>query len=275
MTILSSEVDKLDAVDKAYHPLYTAKDGKFVLTGVIGYTPEDREKTAGVFAKERKAASDAVNALKPYRAAFGDRKIEEIVADLDRIPELELQTKGKPAEEEIQTRAEARALRLAKPLETKLAAAVAANTAALARITAYERAEEQSAVRAAIQAEAAKSGADPASYAPGGGLLAVLQGVLEVEVEVATDGARKLGAVRSKDGAGFPAGLDTAALIKQVQSTQGYFWAPSKGSGAEHRKGSGNGVNPWMPATKNRTDQMRIINENPELAKQYQAAAGV
>lgn len=35
------------------------------------------------------------------------------------------------------------------------------------------------------------------------------------------------------------------------------------------------GVNPWKKETFNLTEQIRLINENPELARQYRTAAGV
>src|SRR5690606_6834171 len=131
-----------------------------------------------------------------------------------------------------------------KPLQRKLKeiddaakTATAQLEAAQARVAAYERAEERAAVRAEIQRAALASGALPESYAEGGGLLAVLEGVLEVEVETDDEGNRKLGNVRSKDGAGYPSGLDAAGLLKQIQARQEYFWGTSQGGGAN----AGNG----------------------------------
>ena len=278
MTILETELTALDGLDKAYHPLYTQRDGKWLLTGVKGYTPEDREKVTKALKTERDAASAASNALKPWTKLFGDKKPEEVQAIVDEVEELKLASKGKLDETEIEGRVEARLKRKTAPLERQVTEATEKATKAEARIAAFEKAEERAAVRAAIQAEAVASGALPESYADGGGLLAVLEGALEVELETDADGNRKLGKVRTKDGAGYPSGLEVGALLKQVQTRQGYFWGPTKGTGSNERpRGTnpGSGGNPWKAGNINRTEQMRILNSNPEQAKQMQAAAGV
>jgi hypothetical protein len=83
--------------------------------------------------------------------------------------------------------------------------------------------------------------------------------------------------VRTKDGAGYPSGLDVPKLLQQVQSRQGYFWGTSKGGGANPGNGarSGSGTNPFDPKTLNRTQQMALINENPQEAKRLAAVHGV
>lgn len=257
MTILDSELSSLEGVDKAYHPLYTERDGKWLLTGVKGYTPEDREKTAGALKRERENASTYANeakALRPWKTLFGDKKPEDIQAQLERIEELELAAKGKLDESELEKRVAARLDAAKRPFQRQLDEASQKLTAAEQRIQAYERAEERAAIRAEIQRAASASGALPDAYAEGGGLLAVLEGALEVEVEVDSEGRRKLGAVRSRDGAGYPSGLDVGKLLQQVQTKQGYFWGPSKGGGARPgepgARGGGSGTqtqNPWKP----------------------------
>lgn len=269
MSILDAEVASLDGIDKNYHALYTQKDGKWLLTGVKGYTPEERETVTKTLKKERDAASAAVNALKPYKTLFGDKKPEEIQAQLDRIEELEA-SNGKVDEAEIEKRAQIRAQTLTKPIERKLTEATEKLTKSEATIKSYQSAEEKAAISAEIQKHALASSALPESYAAGGGLLAVLQGQLTVEVEVDAEGNRKLGKVVTADG------KDVPALLKQIQTTQGYFWAPSKGGGANAGGpgGPAPGVNPFKAGpTFNRTHQMALLKDNPTLAKQYQESA--
>lgn len=269
MTILDAELTALDGVDKAYHPLYTQRDGKWLLTGVKGYTPEDRTTITKTLKTERDNASAAANALKPWKTLFGDKKAEDIQADLDKIEEYKLAAKGKLDEKDLEERVNARLASAKAPLERKVNEATEGLLKAQARVLAYEKAEERAAIRAEIQKHALASSALPESYADGGGLLAVLEGQLTIEVEVDKEtGARKLGKVVTKDGADVP------ALLKTIQTTQGYFWAPSRGTGTRSPLGNGTGGgNPWKKDSFNRTEQMRLLKENPALAQQYQAAA--
>jgi len=278
MTTLKPELDKLDELDKAFHSLYTERSGKWVLTGVDGYTPEDRERVNKALDGERRNASKYHNELKAWKTPFGDRKPEDIQAELDKIEEYKLAAKGKLDESAIEERVKARLDGATKPLQRKLEEAATERAKAEARVKAYEQAEERAAIRAAIQKEALASNALPESYADGGGLLAVLEGQLKVEVEVTQDAdgnpVRKLGKVVSRDGA-----TELPKLLQQVQSTQGYFWGTSKGGGAGSRGGPGAGPvvkgNPWAKDTRNLTEQMRISRENPQLADRYKREAGV
>lgn len=266
--MLKPEIEKLDELDKALHPLYTQRDGKFVFTGLEGYDPTAVTKLQGVVEKERRNASEHATALKPWKTLFGDKKAEDIQAELDRIEEYKLAAKGKLDEGELEARVTARLGSATKPFERKLNEAAEKLAAAEKTIGEYQAKERRSLVHSAVREAALASGALPESYADGGGLLAVLEGVLEVTED---------GKVQSRDGAGYPAGLDVAKLLQQVQARQGYFWGPSKGGGANGGNGGSRlpaGTNPWKKETFNRTEQMRLLKESPELAKQYQSAAG-
>jgi hypothetical protein len=287
MTILKPEIENLDGLDKAHHPLYTERDGKYVFTGLEGYDPSQPGKLQKALDTERENAKKYANelkALKPWKV-FADKKPEDIQAQLDRMDELEAAAAGKFDEKELDKRATARAEAATKPLqrqikefEGKVTEFTEQNAALQARVTAYEKAEEQAKIRAEIQKAALASNALPEAYADGGGLLAVLEGALEVDVQVDSEGKRTLGAVRTKDGAGYPSGLDVPKLLQQVQSRQGYFWGPSKGGGANpgnHGSRIPTGANPWDPKTHNRSQQMDIIHADPQRAKQLASDHGV
>lgn len=277
MTTLKAKLNDLNGLPEPYHALYTkGADGTFDLTGVEGFTPDDRDRMSRALEGERANAKKYDKELKPWRTLFGDKKPEDIQAIVDEVEELRLSSKGKLDESQIEERVAARLKRATSPIERKVTEATEQLTKAQARVAAYEKAEERAAVRSAIQRAAAESNALPEAYAEGGGLLALLEGVLSVEVETDTEGNRKLGRVLSKEGAGYPSGLDPAKLIAQVQAKQGYFWAPSKGGGAENpRGGGGGGANPFTKGKENLTRQMELIRSNPTLAKQQAAAAGV
>jgi hypothetical protein len=279
MTILKPELEKIDDLDKALQPLYTQQGGKYVFTGLEGYDPTAVSKLQGVADKERRNASEHANALKPWKTLFGDKKAEDVQAELDRIEEYKLAAKGKLDEGAIEERVTARLTSATKPFERKLTEAAEKLAKAEARTKAYEQAEERAAIRAAIQREARVSNALPEAYADDGGLTVLLEGQLKVEVEVTQDAdgnpVRKLGKVVSRDGS-----TELPKLLQQVQSTQGYFWGTSKGGGAGSRGGNGNTApvvkgNPWAKETRNRTEQQRLDRENPSLAAQYKREAGV
>lgn len=284
---LKPEIDSLDGMDKAHHVLYTERDGKYVFTGLEGYDPSQPGKLQKALDTERENAKKYANelkTLKPWKV-FADKKPEDIQAQLDEIEELRTAASGKIDKAELEKMATARAEAATKPLqrqikefETKLTETGEQLAAAQSRVAAYEKAEERAAIRAEIQKAALASGALPESYADGGGLLAVLEGVLEVDVQVDSEGKRTLGAVHSKDGAGYPSGLDVPKLLQQIQARQGYFWGTSKGGGANSGNGgprNGGGGNPWDPKTANRTQQMAIIRDNPQEAKRLAAVHGV
>lgn len=269
---LKSEIEKLEEVDQALRPLYTESAGKFVFTGLEGYDPGETGRLKIALGKERENASAAANALKPYRTLFGETKPEDIRAELDRIEEYKLAAKGKLDESAIEERVNARLGSATKPLERKLAAAEEKAAKAEARVKAFEAAEERAAIRAEAQKAALASSALPEAYADGGGLLAVLEPLLTVAVETDAEGNRKLGKVTGKDGA------EVAKIVQSLQQTQGYFWGPSKGGGANGGQGGSRlpaGTNPWKKESRNLTEQMRIARENPALAAQYKTAAGV
>lgn len=276
MTILEAEIASLEGLDKAHHALYTQKDGKYVFSGLKGYDPGATDRLQKALNKERDNASTAANALKPWKTLFGDKTPEAIQAELDKVDEYKLAAKGKLDESAIEERVTARLGSATKPLERKLQAAEEKAAKAEARVLAFERAEERAAIRAAAQKAALESHADPASYGEDGGLLAVLEPMLKVEVVAGTDAdgnpTRKLGAVTGRDGEPL------ANIIQGIQAKQGYFWGPSKGGGANGGNGGSRmstGGNPWKKETFNRTEQMRLMREQPEVAKQMASQAGV
>lgn len=76
------------------------------------------------------------------------------------------------------------------------------------------------------------------------------------------------------------AGLDDQ--IKALRESKGFLFVEKDGTGAKFRgakppegsdKGSSGQKNPWSKEHFNLTEQGRILRENPELAKQLQAAA--
>src|SRR4051794_21653511 len=90
--MLEAVVDTLDGVPAQFHELYTEKNGKFEFTGVNGM------KAQGDFDRINEALRKERNDHKTVReqiVKLGDRKVDDVLAALDRIPELEAAAAGK------------------------------------------------------------------------------------------------------------------------------------------------------------------------------------
>lgn len=84
------ELDSLEGLSEDVAKEYVEKDGKFVIQ------VEGMKTQADVDAVTRSltAARQEAQSFKSKLALLGDRKVEDVVAQLDRIPELEADRKS-------------------------------------------------------------------------------------------------------------------------------------------------------------------------------------
>jgi hypothetical protein len=145
----------LDAVDPSFHSLYTEKDGQFVLTGVDGMkTDADVARINTALVKERadhKAVKDKI-------ALLGGQDVTEVLAQLDRIPELELAASGKLDDTALNSIVETRLAAKVTPLQRQLDAANATALALQGEVGAYKLKQETDTIHSAIRAAAIKAG---------------------------------------------------------------------------------------------------------------------
>ena len=82
---------------------------------------------------------------------------------------------------------------------------------------------------------------------------------------------------RDKDGNLMKVGkrqLTPDTFVDNLKESAPHFWPPSQGAGATGGGAGGKDVkNPWMKDSFNRTAQVKIANENPDLAKQFMEEA--
>lgn len=250
-------VDKLDDVDSKYHDLYTERDGKFHLTGVDGMkTQDDIDRLQTALTKERndhKGLKDRVKLL-------GDRKIEDVVKDLDRIPELEAAAKGAANVDEL---VEAKIKARIAPVERerdKLAEEVSEKDAKIVEFEAKDRTRKiHDSVREAIgrQQGFQSSAVEDA--------LLIAERLFEVDDR---------GQVVARDGVGVTPGIAPQVWLQEVQQTRPHWWGPNVGGGAGGNAGGKSGTtNPWTNEHWNMTEQGRILRENPQLAEQMAKSA--
>lgn len=138
----------------------------------------------------------------------------------------------------------------------------AAATDANAKLTNYR-------VRAELDTAFAAAGVDPASYD-------MVAHYLSARVGIDDDG------FFVKDPRGdmaFSSGgkkMSVRELVESLRETQKALFLPTVGGGARGGNAPRNGIkNPWSKEAFNITEQGRIMKENPDLAAQMKAAAGI
>lgn len=256
--ILDIKVASLENVPTEYHPLYTEKDGAFILTGVKGMkTQEDIDKLKGSLDKERNDHKLARERL----AVWGDLDHEQVRSALDRIPELESAAKGKLNDEDINRIVEQR---------------LGAKTAPLVRDLETARtqlAERDKVIEQYTTKERTRTVVDAITQAAG--QLKVLPTAMEdVRMYAGMFTVDEDGTVVTTENAGI-AGLSPKAWLDDMVSKRPHWFPPSQGGGASGGAGgAGNGVNPWAKDSWNATAQAQIIKADPAKAERMAKAAG-
>jgi len=259
---IKAVIDKIEDVDEKYRDLYTAKADKFELTGVEGMRTEaDVTRLSGALEKER---TDHKGTKKKYEA-LGDRKVEDVLVQLDRIPELEMAAKGKLDEKQIDEIVEKRINSKTAPLERKVKELTGHVVERDTLIAGYQSKEQTRIVQDAIKEAIGK--------AQGFQTAAVEDALLfgEKHLTINEDGK-----VVSKDGVGVTPGIDAVVWLTEMQTRKPHWWGETSGGGAGGNKGGGAGGarNPWTFEHWNVTEQGQIYNTNVARAEQLAKSAG-
>jgi hypothetical protein len=257
---IKSSVSTIDDVDEKYRDLYTQRGDMWELTGIEGMkTQADVDRIQNALVKERadhKAAKDRLGLL-------GDRRVEDVLTMLDRIPELEAAASGKMDDDKLNQLVEGRLKSKTAPMERELKAAMEKIAAAQGVIDAYALKEQNRTISDAVRTAAAS--AKVLSEAMDDALL-LAERVFEVDAD---------GRVVTKDNVGVTPGLTPQAWLTDLQSKRPHWWPASVGGGASgSRTTIANAGNPWSSVGWNMTKQGQIVRENPAMAEQLAAAAG-
>ena len=259
---LKIKVDSLDGLDQSFHDLYTKQsDNSYVLTGVEGLkTQADIDKVTQALVKERADHK----AVKEKYSLLGDHDPVDLLAQLDRIKELETAAAGKIDEKKLEDMVEGRLRtklgpveREANQLKTQLASIMEENKAL--------KAEKQR----RIVHDAVRAAATTAKVLPG----AVDDALVYADsmFEITEDGR-----VVTRDQVGVTPGVDPTVWLTEMQQKKSHWW-PASQSGNSSGFGSGGGgfgENPWSFEHWNMTKQAQILTENPQRAEQMARSAG-
>lgn len=253
--------DTVDEIDEAYRPLYQERDGKFHLTGVEGIkTQADIDRLQGALTKER----NDHKAIKDKYGVLGELDPAEVLAKLDKYPELEAAAEGKLDEDKIAELADKRLRTTVAPIERErdqLKTKLEATTATVEELQNVIRSRDikDNVMSAALKGKVIETALED--------VLMLADRVFEVGED---------GSVTTKDGVGVTPGINPEAWLQEMQAKRPHWWPASEGGGAKGGNGGGGGFanNPFSHEHWNMTEQGRIINQDRQKADQMAKAAG-
>jgi hypothetical protein len=252
--------ETLDEIPEQYRDLYSERDGKFELTGIQGVkTTADTDRLTESLRKER-SEHDATKAkFRPW----AELKHDEVMASLDRIPELEAAAADKIDDTKLDEMVERRITTRLAPLERENAELKSNLEEATGQVGELSGTINSTKIKDALRKAATGSKIIDTAVADVLGHERVF--------ELTEDGQ-----VRTKEGVGVTPGLEPDVWLKDRMEDRPHWWPPSKGGGAGGSGGSGGltGNNPWHADHWNLTEQGKAYNENPDKAKQMAEAVG-
>lgn len=256
---LKAILDSLEGIPDPLKAEYVERNGKFELQVEGMKTEADLQRVQGALNLEKTTHK----ALQTRVQLLGDRKIEDVVAQLDRIPELEAAAAGKlddtKLNEIVETRIKSRLAPVERERDT-FKTQLADKDKLIEDYTAKER-------RAAIH-EAVRKAATAAKVVPEAleDALLLAERVFELDEK---------GNVITKDNVGVTPGLQPSVWLTDLQKSRPHWWGPSTGGGAGgNRGGGGSNENPWTAENWNMTKQGDILRADRGKAEQLAKAAG-
>lgn len=257
---LKAVLDNLDGLGDDIKGEYVEKDGKFHLQ-VEGMKSEaDFNRVNTALGAERRDHA----ATKQKFTVFGDKKPEDILAQLDRIPELEAAAAGKLDDAKINEIVETRIKTRIAPVERErdtLKTALAEKDKVIEGFTTDKRTRT---IHDEVRAAAKKAKLLPEAEDDA---LLLADKVMEVN---------ESGQVVVRDQVGYTPGIDATVWLTELQNKRPHWWGPSQGGGAGGNRGNGGGGgdNPWTHEHWNMTQQGKILQENRSRAEQLAKSAG-
>lgn len=261
---LKAIYNSIEDIPEQYRDLYSERNGQYELTGIEGVKTEaDVDRVRVGASKEREAHSETKAKLKVYTDAFGDRPVEEITADLDRIPELEATGgTGEVDQTKIDALVDARVRKEIAPLERENKKLTEQNTELTTENTTLKTKETSRTIREGLRTAAT----DAKMQASAVDDLLMYETLFELDDE---------GKPIMKDGVGYTPGIPPEAWIGDMKDKRPHWWGPSAGGGAGGGNGMGSGgENPWSHKHWNLTKQGEMINADRGKAEAMAKSAG-
>lgn len=253
-------LDSLDGLPEEVAKEYVERDGKFHIQ-VEGMKPPEEFMR---LQNSLNAARNDANTFKGKLALLGDRKVEDVVTLLDKIPELEAAAEGKLDEDKLNNLVEGRIKTRLAPLERERDTLKNENGELKGRLEQFEGKEKARTIHDQVRSAAKESG--------------VLESAIEDALLLAdrTFELTEDGKAVVKDGTGFSAGLQPKDWFGDLQTKRPHWWGTSQGGGAGGNRQGGGGAeaNPWSHDGWNMTKQGEIYRKDSARAEQLAKAAG-
>ena len=261
-TSLAATVDSLDGVPEALHGFYVERDGKFHLQVTGLPTQANVTRLEEAIRKERadhKTTKDNLNRI----TNNGARTVDDVVADLDRIPELEA-GQGQIDDDKINTIVESRVRTRVAPIERERDTLKAQVGEKDKVIEGHEARERTRTIHDKVREDATKAKVLPEAIEDA---LLLADRIFEVTEE------RR---VVTRDNVGVTPGIEPSVWLTDVQKTRPHWWGPSSGGGAGGNRGGGGDANknPVTHENWNLTEQGALVQADRPKAEQMAKAAG-
>ena len=260
--------DTVEEIPEQFRELYTEKNGKFELTGIVGIkTQADVDRLSTALTSERNAHKETQGKL----SVWGDLVHDDVVKSLDRIPELEAASQGKlddaAIEDIVNKRVDGTIQSRLAPVERENKRLAEENAALLEENNGFKAANTKRAIHDNVREALVSSKVINEAHED-----ALFQA--ERIFEVREDD----GEIVTKDGVGVTPGVKADIWLTEMQPKRPHWWAGSQGSGAQGGKGGGGqGVanNPFSREHWNLTKQGEIMRtQGREKAEQLAKMAG-
>lgn len=238
--------------------LYTEKDGKFVFTGIKGFSNFAAEKAT--LTKSLKSERDAHAATKT-KLTEATASIETLTTERDEARVTADAAGGKPDQAKIDEIVAAKVKVALAPVERKLQAAESRAAEFEGKFNDAQTRERQSSIRGVLSKVALDQKMDPASVD------------LFVQLALPDFDLTESGAPVARENARFAVGGDAGAYLGEFKAKHPNFWPENVSGGA---RGGGNTVaaadNPYTYGGWNVTKQMGLPEDQ---ARKLAKAAGV
>lgn len=233
----------LDDIPEQYRDLYSERNGQFELSGIVGVkTQADIDRLSMSLSKERNDHKDT----KTRAQIWGDLNHDEVMASLDRIPELEAAAKeGGIDEEKMNELVEGRIKTRIAPIDRENAQLKVDNETLSSKIMEFQTKETTRKVHDNVRSACMDAKVLDTAQED---VLFLSERVFEVREDD--------GEVVTRDNVGVTPGIRAQDWLTEMQGKKPHWWPASQGSGSNGGNGGHNfSDNPWSSKGWNVTKQ--------------------
>jgi len=254
-------LDSLDDLPEHFHELYTEKDGKFVLTGIENMPSADEVKKLKTEAGARRI--ELADLKKKYASLDDKGTPDEILAQLDRIEELEAAASGKIDDDKINTMVEARVKKQLAPVERERDKLKKDLDEATGKINEFSEKDRKRQIHDEVRKHALKSKIVDTAIED---VLLHAERIFDIDED---------GKIVTKDGVGVTPNVGADLWLTDMQQARPHWWPPSQGGGAGGGTKHGDRTNnPWTHENWNLTEQGKVVKADRKKADDLARMAG-